>query len=57
MIDLIEVFVNKISQIIGSSLAIEYGASLWQERKFSKKRLFAVMLVIFGVRLALKFFR
>jgi uncharacterized membrane protein YdcZ (DUF606 family) len=56
MYDLIEVFANKIAQIIISALALECGASLWQGRKFSKKRLLGIVLILLGIRFALRFF-
>jgi len=57
MADFIEMLVNKLSQILLGSIAIEYGISLWQERKFSKKKLMALILIFYGVREILFFLK
>lgn len=57
MADLIEALVNKATQICIASVAIVFGVSLWQEKKFSKKKMWAVILILFGIGSALKFLK
>ncbi len=55
MDETVQIFINKLCQLIGGSLILEYGLSLWQQRKFLKAKLLATLVLLVGARIAWKF--
>lgn len=50
MIDFLEVLGNQIGAAGFAAILIEFGLSSWSNRSFSKKKSWAIFLVILGLR-------
>lgn len=56
MLDQLEIILHKIGSLVIGSSFIEYGISRWQQRPFSRKSLWTIIVLIYGSAMALKSF-
>lgn len=56
MLDQLVIILQKIGSLVTGCAFIEYGISRWQQRPFSRKSLWTIIVFIYGAGIAIKSF-